>query len=107
MTAFCGSLNYMAPEIFQESYNEKCDLWSIGVLSYTLVIGRFPFDSKVVDTIVYKIMQKNHHYRNGEKDYISRPFRKLIKNLLVKDVNQRINANQALNGILMKKSSTT
>jgi calcium-dependent protein kinase len=38
-----GTLIYMAPEVFMGRYNEKCDIWSCGVMMYKLYCGRFPF----------------------------------------------------------------
>ena len=41
---FIGSPLYMAPEIIQNKiYNEKVDIWSIGVISYMLLTKRNPF----------------------------------------------------------------
>ena len=42
-----GSLYYIAPEILNNSsYNEKCDLWSCGVIMYSLLCGEPPFYSR-------------------------------------------------------------
>lgn len=37
---------YMAPEVFKGSYNEKCDMWSVGVSAYCLLCGKDPFSGK-------------------------------------------------------------
>lgn len=52
-----GSILYIAPEVILESYTEKCDIWSIGVIAYTLLCGHFPFDDKTDDLIMVKILQ--------------------------------------------------
>lgn len=39
-----GSIFNIAPEVIKGEYSEKCDLWSIGVITFTLITGRFPFD---------------------------------------------------------------
>lgn len=41
-----GTLHYMAPEILSGSaYNQKVDMWAVGVLIYKLFYNSFPFDS--------------------------------------------------------------
>lgn len=42
----CGTLDYLPPEMIEgRTYNEKVDLWCIGVLCYELLVGSPPFES--------------------------------------------------------------
>ena len=34
---------YMAPEVITGNYDQKCDLWSVGVIMYMILIGKPPF----------------------------------------------------------------
>lgn len=44
---FCGTYEYMAPEIYEtENYNEKVDIWSLGIMIYELLHGKSPFVGK-------------------------------------------------------------
>jgi calcium-dependent protein kinase len=44
LTQQYGTAYYIAPEVLRGHYNEKCDIWSIGVILYILLSGRPPFD---------------------------------------------------------------
>ena len=47
MSQLFGTAYYIAPEILlSKKYDEKCDLWSIGVIMYILLTGMPPFDGK-------------------------------------------------------------
>lgn len=53
-----GTPYYLAPEMFLGvGYDEKVDLWAIGVTLYQMVTGRMPFESEYKGDIINKIIE--------------------------------------------------
>ena len=42
----CGTALYLAPEVIKGSYDQRCDIWSIGIMLFTLLSGELPFIGK-------------------------------------------------------------
>ena len=97
LNKFVGTSYYIAPEVLKENYNEKCDIWSCGVILYILLCGYPPFNGNS-NVDIYHNIQNNPPYFNGEewKD-ITREAIDLIKCMLNKIPNKRFSAEQCLN----------
>ncbi len=56
----CGTPNYIAPEILEgkKGHSYEVDIWSLGVIMYTLLIGKPPFETNDVKT-TYKRIKMN------------------------------------------------
>ena len=52
-----GTPYYIAPEILAGEYNEKCDIWSLGVLLFILLSGKPPFDGNTDDEILENVQK--------------------------------------------------
>ena len=90
-----GTLNYMAPEVLKEKYNQKCDLWSCGVIMYILLTGRKPFVGRDDIEVMSKILS-NSYNKNLINKY-NRYTKDLLSKLLETNPKKRLDAEQALN----------
>ena len=92
-----GTPYYIAPEVvLQGGYNEKCDLWSIGVILYIMLSGRPPFNSSSEEGIIEKVKVGRYDFKAAIWDKVSAEAKDLITKLLQKDVNKRLSALDAL-----------
>lgn len=109
-----GTPHYLAPEVLQGSYNEKCDIWAVGVMAYLLFSqGLFPFNGNN-EVKLYKAITNKHIYLppkpktggssttefTGVFDWntmMSEDAKHFVSCLLIKDLAKRPSAQQALN----------
>ena len=92
-----GSLKYMAPEVFEGKYDEKCDIWSCGVILYILVMEEYPFNGKDDKEIIKKIKKGKYSFPDDFIEKSSNELRELIAKCLTLDPSKRISAKDALN----------
>ena len=92
----CGSPGFMAPEILSgENYSFKADIYSVGIVGYTLLIGKFPFQSKSIKIILDKNSKGEIKYEKKIWKKFSPAAYDFISSLLLKDPNLRLFAEQA------------
>ena len=92
-----GTILYMAPEVFQNNYNEKCDIWSIGVILYFLIEGKPPFMGQNDGEIKLKIKSMKYKFSEEWEKYSEKGevVKDLIKHMLIKE-DERYTAQQVL-----------
>ena len=85
----CGSPSYAAPEMLsgQKYSGVKADLWSSGVILYTMICGRLPFEDKNNKKLYEKIKSGKFNIPS----YVSDGARDFLEKILTVDPNKRIN----------------
>ena len=102
LTEKIGSSFYMAPEVLLKSYNEKCDLWSCGVIMYILLSGVPPFEGNTDEETYLKVLNGKVNLQDNLWKNISIDGKDLIRKLLEKDANRRLSGREALDHIWFK-----
>uniref|UniRef100_A0A0G4HV52 Calmodulin n=1 Tax=Chromera velia CCMP2878 TaxID=1169474 RepID=A0A0G4HV52_9ALVE len=95
MHATCGSLAYVSPDTLSGSYTNACDMWSLGVIVYMLLVGTPPF-SGTQKEILHGITRCQYKMEGEQWDRVSEDAKDFVRSLLVKPAEKRLTAEQAL-----------
>lgn len=96
MTEKVGTAYYIAPEVLKQKYDEKCDIWSCGVILFLLLSGCPPFPGKTDEEVLKNVAKGKYSIKGDEWKYISEDAIDLIQKLLCLDANKRLSAKEAL-----------
>jgi len=94
-----GSPLYMAPEVVSgKNYNEKCDIWSCGIVIYFLICGKFPYKSFSSAKLLFKEISEYQFVFNNLKEFkhFSEKGKSFLLRALNSDQNKRPSANELL-----------
>ena len=110
MTTPCGTPGYVAPEVIatpSRGYSTACDVWSMGVILFILLVGQPPFHSDKDDQSELFEQIKSGRFEMNPRDWaeVSEDAKELVKRILVVDPTRRITAHQILNHRWMKIDS--
>ncbi|KRY10369.1 Aurora kinase A, partial [Trichinella patagoniensis] len=83
----CGTVNYLAPEVFHhQGYDEKVDLWAIGIVMFRMIVGRLPFNHRSSKEVKERIL----HHQFIIPKYVSYNARDIISKLLESNPHMRM-----------------
>mmetsp|Transcript_18283 Transcript_18283/g.24107 ORF Transcript_18283/g.24107 Transcript_18283/m.24107 type:complete len:683 (+) Transcript_18283:476-2524(+) len=89
-----GTPFYVAPEVLRGSYNHKCDMWSIGVITYMLLSGRPAFYGENQREILEAVKRGKFEFPDEIFKFVSPLAKDFISKLLVIDPVKRLSAEE-------------
>lgn len=92
-----GTPLFMSPEMLAGEYDEKTDVWSMGVILYFCITQVYPFDGSCRETLYKNILARNVNYLNENLDNYDPLVIDLMKKMLTKDPKDRISAEECMN----------
>lgn len=108
MNTPCFTLDYAAPEVLlgsnTKNYTEACDLWSLGVILYTMLCGQSPFlprnnyrHEESINLIIDRIRRGSFDTETEAWDIVSLEAKSLVRGLLSVDISKRLTMDQLKN----------
>lgn len=90
-----GTITFSAPEIFKNPYDPiKADVWSLGILLYSLLNAGYPFSENISQI---PVKQQIEECEVNYPEFFNPKVVELIKKMLIKDPMKRITLEEVLN----------
>ena len=103
-TKSVGTPYYMSPELIDGISVPKSDVWSVGVIMYQMLTGKFPFNSSGDKNNLLDNIKKNpYNTKYLEEVEYSDEVKDLIGKILVKDYNKRLSSEECIQHPWFKK----
>jgi len=96
MKTKAGTPYYVAPQVLQGKYNEKCDIWSCGVIAYILLCGYPPFYGDRDEDILRRVKKGDFDFPSPDWDNVSSHGKDMIKSMLTLKQDDRPSAKSLL-----------
>eukprot|EP01015_Nassula_variabilis_P025207 TRINITY_DN488_c0_g1_i23.p1 TRINITY_DN488_c0_g1~~TRINITY_DN488_c0_g1_i23.p1 ORF type:complete len:558 (+),score=114.53 TRINITY_DN488_c0_g1_i23:107-1780(+) len=95
----CGTPGFIAPEVFkgnEKQYDEKCDIYSAGIIFFTCLFQRVPFYGDSSKEVYFKNKEGQINFEVEKQQNINPLGIDLVKKMLEKDPKKRLSAQEAL-----------
>ena len=102
LTTKAGTAYYLAPQVMAGKYNEKCDVWSCGVIMYILLSGNPPFTGETDAEVLEKVQLGNFSFSSKDWKGVSNDAKSLIRKCLKMNPRDRYSAQQAFEDVWIR-----
>lgn len=96
MKTKAGTPYYVSPQVLRGKYDKSCDLWSCGIIMFTMLCGYPPFYGKTDQEVLQKVRLGKYVFEQKDWRHVSEDAKGLINWLLKFDPTERYSAEKAL-----------
>eukprot|EP00928_Gymnodinium_smaydae_P043529 TRINITY_DN29143_c0_g1_i1.p1 TRINITY_DN29143_c0_g1~~TRINITY_DN29143_c0_g1_i1.p1 ORF type:complete len:654 (-),score=150.78 TRINITY_DN29143_c0_g1_i1:37-1974(-) len=97
MATMVGTPDFVAPEVLEQNYDQRADLWSLGVMVYAMLCGAFPFSLKMADLKPERHKQVVSQVKSCKPwEAASADAKAVVQGLLTIDPGQRLSVEACL-----------
>ena len=108
LNTMAGSFGYAAPEIMmKQGHGKPVDMWSLGVITYTLLCGYSPFRSENVADLIEECKSGRIVFHGRYWKDVSSDAKDFIVSLLQPDPNKRLTSEEALQDVWLTGKTAT
>jgi len=105
MRTKAGTPYYVAPQVLDQNYDEKCDMWSVGVIMFVLLGGYPPFEADTDAEVLAKVRIGKFEFNPRDWEGVSEDAKHLITSFLQMNPSDRPSAEEALNHSWVKSAA--
>lgn len=91
-----GTPYYVSPEVLRGNYHKKCDIWSVGCLTYVLLTGCPPFQGEDLAEVYDEILHQKLKLYKQDWENLSKYALDFVKGMLRKNPDHRLSPDEAL-----------
>lgn len=95
----------MAPEVLLKNYDERCDIWSTGVIMYMMMVRRPPFRGINEQEVMENILSVEPVFSKEIRDKYSPECVTFVRSLLVKNPSERLSVEKAYSHCWLQKQA--
>jgi calcium-dependent protein kinase len=106
MTTRVGTAYYVAPEVLKGNYDERCDVWGVGVIAYLMLCGYAPFNGKDDAEVLRKVRKGVVQFTGSAWGSISGAAKAAIQDMMTINASERPTAAQAMDDSWVREAGS-
>mmetsp|Transcript_2727 Transcript_2727/g.12161 ORF Transcript_2727/g.12161 Transcript_2727/m.12161 type:complete len:449 (-) Transcript_2727:3541-4887(-) len=101
----CGTPTYIAPEVIRKDYDEKADIWSVGVILYIMLSGKMPFYGRTDTDCLRSTLSGRYSFQHRNWETVSEAAKEIVAAMLRYNPSDRPSATELLGTLAVHRQA--